>query len=270
MTYTSLEESAQSGRPVEAYEFVGTYMAYRYTNADQPLTFFGNVYHPAAITREEAITGDQSQDGIEMVIEIPQTSDIVQDYAFSIAPPDLDLTVYRCHIGLNFSVDPIVFWKGPVTGFNVEEDRARIRVPSILENVFIGNMPNYFFHQSCNHTLFDSRCGVSKAANTTTTTVTAINGGLITVASDGVADDVLKGGMISVPGANEKRLILSNVADVLTVFFPFSRMQVGDSVELSKGCDHSFATCKDKFNNGRRFGGFPYIPKDNPFVGDLS
>lgn len=255
---------------MEAYEFVGTYKTYRYTNADRPITFFGEIYLPLSIKREEAVSGDQSQDGVEMTLDLPQTADIIGDYVHSIAPPDLDLTVYRCHIGLNFSVDPIVFWKGPVTGFNIEGDTCKVRIPSILENVFSGNLPNFFYQQSCNHTLYGPKCGISKAAFTVIATVTAVDGQFVTVDSDGYDNNFLKAGIIAVPGFNEKRLILENIDDVIKVFFPFSKLSVGDTVELSVGCDHSKPTCISKFANGRRFGGFPYVPKDNPFQGSVS
>jgi uncharacterized phage protein (TIGR02218 family) len=270
MSYTSVETSVQEGLPVEVYKFVGTYKTYRYTDADRAMTFFGEIYEPIAISREEATTGDQSQDGVEMIVQMPQTVDLVKDYVFNISPPDLNLTIYRCHAGLNFAVDPIVFWTGPVTGFSVEEDIAKVRIPSILESVFSGNMPNFFYQQSCNHTLYDDRCRVDKVANTITTYVTSIDGQNVTVADQGFADGYLKGGIIAIPGINEKRLILGNAANVINVFYPFSKLTVGDSVELSAGCDHSKATCKAKFNNVRRFGGFPYIPQDNPFVGNLT
>ena len=270
MTYQSVDESAAGGLPVEAYLFVGTYKTYRYTNADRPLTFFGQTYLPSPIKREEATSGDQSQDGIEMTLEVPQTEQIVRDYALAISPPDLELTVYRCHIGLDFTVDPVVFWRGPVTGFNIEGDTCKIRIPSILENVFSGNIPNFYYQQSCNNTLYDQKCGVSKAANTITAFVTNVSGQFVTVDSDGFDDNYLKGGIIAIPDFNEKRLILENLSDVIKVFFPFSKLRIGDTVELSVGCDHSLTTCRAKFLNGRRFGGFPYIPKDNPFEGSVS
>jgi uncharacterized phage protein (TIGR02218 family) len=269
MTYQSIEESVASGLPVEAYEFVGTYTTYRYTNADRPISFFGQTYQPSPIKREEAVSGDQSQDGVEMVIEIPQTEDIVRDYVFGISPPDLNLTVYRCHLGLDFTVDPVIFWKGPVTGFNLDTDICKIRIPSILENVFSGNMPNFFYQQSCNNTLFDNRCGLIKSSFTITASVLSMSGNQITVDDDGYADSFLKSGIIAIPSFNEKRLILDNISNVITVVLPFSNLVVSDTVELSVGCDHSFATCKSKFSNGRRFGGFPYIPKDNPFQGNI-
>jgi Phage conserved hypothetical protein BR0599 len=269
MSYVSVDESRQSGLPIEAYEFVGTYETYRYVNSDRRIQFFGNWYEPIPINRDEAVYGDQAQDGVEMTLELPVTAQLIVDYAFNIAPPDLDLTVYRCHIGLDFAVDPIVFWQGPVTGFNVEKDIAKVRIPSILENVFSGNMPNFYYQQSCNHTLYGSLCGLAESSFRVNALVTAINGQLITVDDDGYADNFLKAGMIRIIGSNERRLILSNVANVLTIFMPFSNLLVGETIQLVVGCDHTFTTCKAKFSNGRNFGGFPYIPTDNPFQGEL-
>jgi uncharacterized phage protein (TIGR02218 family) len=188
---------------------------------------------------------------------------------FAVAPPDLQLTIYRCHFGLDLSIDPVIYWVGPVTGFNIEADIAKVRVPSVLENVFSGNLPNFFFQQSCNHTLFDSRCAVVRAEFTVNATVVSVNGQFITVDDDGFDDNFLVGGVVAIPGINEQRLILSNLDSVIKVFFPFSNLAVGDTVELSVGCDHSLETCRSKFNNGRRFGGFPYIPQDNPFRGTI-
>ena len=270
MTYSQKENSVSEGAPIEIFKFEGTYRDYLYTNCDRDITFMGETYKAIAIRRDTAVIGDQSQDGQEMTIEMPQTEMIVVDYVFGIAPPDLNLTIYRCHQGLDFDTNAIIFWKGVVTGFNVEGDIAKARVPSILENVFSGNLPNYFYQQSCNHTLYDTRCGIDQALFSSTAVVTAIDGQEITVGSDGFDDGFLVGGIISIPGKNESRMILANSGEVLRVFFPFSNLSVGDTVNLSAGCDHSIATCRSKFNNGRRFGGFPYVPKDNPFEGTIT
>ena len=270
MSYLTVDQSRESGLPVEAYEFIGTYQTYRYVNADRRIHFFGEWYEPLPITREEAVYGDQAQDGVEMTLDMPQTAQLIQDYAFNVSPPDLDVTVYRCHIGLNFSVNPIVFWQGPVTGFSIEGDNAKVRIPSILENVFAGNLPNFYFQQSCNHTLYGQFCGLNKNDFTVTATVTDIDGQEVTVDDDGYANNFLKAGVIRIPGVSERRLILSNIDNVIKIFFPFSRLLVGDTVELMVGCDHSIATCRAKFSNGRRFGGFLYIPSDNPFQGSLT
>ena len=51
MTYTTLETSAQSGRPVELYEFINGATAYRYTSADGDVVYGGNTYTAAPIAR---------------------------------------------------------------------------------------------------------------------------------------------------------------------------------------------------------------------------
>lgn len=51
----------------------------------------------------------------------------------------------------------------------------------------------------------------------------------------------------------------------LTIFNKFSFDIVGESVYLSSGCDKKNSTCAEKFNNISNFGGFPYMPTDNPF-----
>jgi len=42
-------------------------------------------------------------------------------------------------------------------------------------------------------------------------------------------------------------------------------MQVGQSFQITAGCDKAFSTCKAKFNNGINFRGYPHMP-GNDFV----
>jgi uncharacterized phage protein (TIGR02218 family) len=43
----------------------------------------------------------------------------------------------------------------------------------------------------------------------------------------------------------------------------FDDIQIGDTFILTAGCDHSLATCRDKYNNVANFGGFPYLTDEN-------
>lgn len=40
----------------------------------------------------------------------------------------------------------------------------------------------------------------------------------------------------------------------------------GDKVQLQAGCDKSYKTCKERFNNGINFRGFPFIPGNDVMV----
>jgi hypothetical protein len=46
---------------------------------------------------------------------------------------------------------------------------------------------------------------------------------------------------------------------VLQLPFPYA-VAAGDTYSLTAGCDRSFATCKDRFNNVLNFRGEPYVP----------
>lgn len=50
-----------------------------------------------------------------------------------------------------------------------------------------------------------------------------------------------------------------NVVFTLAEYTPY-QMQVGDTMTVTQGCDLLKATCRDKFNNIARHGGFPFIP----------
>lgn len=50
-------------------------------------------------------------------------------------------------------------------------------------------------------------------------------------------------------------------ADELTLWLPMAaEIAVGDTLEVTAGCDKRFSTCKAKFGNGLNFQGFPHIP----------
>lgn len=57
----------------------------------------------------------------------------------------------------------------------------------------------------------------------------------------------------------------------VTLFNVFSRgqIEVGTKLSLYAGCDKLNTTCNQKFSNILNFGGFPFIPNDNPFTGTI-
>ena len=71
----------------------------------------------------------------------------------------------------------------------------------------------------------------------------------VTVVADGFDDAYLKAGEIVCARSGERRMILNNVANTITINYPFNDLRIGDTVELTAGCDHSFSTCTAKFSN---------------------
>lgn len=270
MSYDDFEGSAHDGAPVECYKFIGAFRTYYYTSADVVTTVNGEDYEPVAGRRGTIRSGTQSDDTLALEIELPFDVDVVRDYAYAESPPTLTLEVYRVHRGSSFSTDWILMWKGKVSSFNVDGRVAKVRVPSIFARALQGDLPSAYYQAPCNHVLFDSRCKVSRAANSTVTTVTDVSTTAFNVVSDGGVDGVLTAGEAVVTRTGERRLILGNLAGTVTINFPFVDMKVGDEVTLTVGCDHAYTTCKAKFNNTINYGGHPFIPSDNPFTGEIS
>lgn len=270
MSYEIAENSVHDASPVECYKFIGSFRTYYYTSADTEQTVNGETYQPVAGSRGNVRAGTQSDDSLALEITLPFNLDVVRDYAYAESPPALTLEVYRVHRGTNFATDWNLLWKGKVSSFNVDGRVAKVRVPSIFSRALQGNLPSAYYQAPCNHVLYDSLCKVNRSANLTTTNVTDAAQLTVNVVDDGVADGVLAAGEIVNTRTGERRLILDNLANTIHFSYPFVDMKVGDQVELTKGCDHSFSTCKAKFSNGANFGGHPYIPADNPFAGEVS
>lgn len=263
MTYESSEVSVHSAKPVELFKFIGTYASFYYTSASVAITFLGNNYLPIAIKRSDVRSGTQEDDGLDVTVEMPVSVPMVQTYAFATAPPKLDLTIYRYH--RSAPGDFVAYWTGPVNNIQVSGGRATLRSPSALAQALVGSIPNVYYQSPCNHVLYDARCKVLEGNFSVATTATVVNGKSITVDSIGTLTGMLVGGELR-NAAGERRMITGQVANVLTVNFPFATLAPAGAVTLVAGCDHAYlGDCLSRFNNQINFGGFPFIPNENVF-----
>ncbi len=56
-------------------------------------------------------------------------------------------------------------------------------------------------------------------------------------------------------------MLVTNHADGTT-----TSLKLGDTVDLILGCDNTYTTCLNKFNNLINFGGFMFLPATNPYI----
>lgn len=267
-TLESYEETEEQAVPVEGYKFIGSFQTYRYTSAAFAVEINGEIYQPVAVTRSRVKAGTHEDDTLSLDLQLPFNVEVVMDYAYSQTPPRLELEVYRQQQG-----DPLawtLYWKGIVRGFSVEDRKATIKIPSIFSLALQGEIPNVYYQVPCNHVLYDERCRVSRALHTVLRNVTSTSPTIIILSSSPGADGIYAAGELVNTRNGERRLILSNVGDTITIGYPFVDLQEDDEVEVAKGCDHSLEQCKTKFNNVVNHGGFKYIPADNPFDGSVA
>ncbi len=271
--YNTSETSQHSGSPVWGYEFVGTNETWRLTSAELEIPNLNSqVYTPIEISHKAIKIGTQEDSAVALEVSMPVDHAIPQAYAFdTVSPQELNLTVYRYHEGTNPATDFVRMWVGKCTVWSVNGDLATIRVPSIFQRILNAEYPNVYFQQPCNNDLYDIRCKIDPNLHDATSTVaTVTDETTFEVVADGFADNELRGGELINTTTGERKTIVDNVANTITVVSAFNSLVAGDPVKMQRGCDHAFGgDCVAVFNNGVNFTGIPYLPPNNPWDGTI-
>lgn len=265
--YTDADQSAEGGAPVECYKFTGTFTTYLYTTSDEAVVIGADTYLPTVMERSSLVIGVHIDDTQELTLTCPTNIDLVLDYAFQVSPPDLSLQIIRFHRGTDPDTDSVIYWTGSVASIVASKHEAQIRVPSIFGSAMKGNIPRIGYQFACNHRLYDGRCKLDINSWSFTSTVAGVDGvSVVTATLSAFPDGTFVGGELAATVSGERRMIIAHTGSAITVNFPFSGLVEGDAIQVSAGCDHSFATCGSKFSNQLNYGGFKFTPNVNPFV----
>jgi len=268
--YEDAEATVHGGRPLEVFKFEGSFSTYRYTSSLEDVVLGSNTYFAVPIKRRAVRVGTHAEATIDLVVEMPHDLPVVAAYAYTVAPPELELTVYRSHYGLDLDTEYVVAFTGSVSSFSITGNVAKVKVAGLFSALLGSSLPSVHYQLLCNHVVFDSRCTVLRSSYKKDTTIVAISTPTIIQVDDaGFASNILIGGEMVSDENGERRMISGHTDDTITISFPFSDINVGDGIELVVGCDHSIETCADKFSNTINYGGFPFIPDYNPFDGKL-
>jgi uncharacterized phage protein (TIGR02218 family) len=115
----------------------------------------------------------------------------------------------------------------------------------------------------CRAGLGDRRCRVNMASRSRATRVTAVEAETLVTVAEVSGGSHGFGRLRWIGGANSglESMILSSDGLQLTLREPppFPAAE-GDLVEISEGCDKSFATCSGRFANAENFRGEPHLP----------
>lgn len=263
MTYSAQDNSIHDGEPIEFFKFVAPNATYRYNDSDADLTLAGEIYTSIAIERTTIEVGTSIASSATVDVLVPFDSDVAINHGYLITPDYLDVTIYRAHRGSDLSTDFRTIWQARAQAFSINGLMLSIKTQNVLATSISGQLLNVYYQTLCNHRLYDDRCKVNKAAHTTTSEVAILGSSSITVLNDGVDDHALKAGEARNVRTGERRLIMDNLVNVITIAYPFTDILVGDTVALSKGCQHDVLACL-AFNNTDNYGGFRFIPRNNP------
>ena len=114
----------------------------------------------------------------------------------------------------------------------------------------------------CRANFGDKRCRVDLAGRTIQATVTAVDGGQLSL-SVALDDQFLLGRLRYLSGANcglQSAMIAISGITVTVRDLPRAPVEPGCQVEIRHGCDKRFTTCAERFGNAANFRGEPHLP----------
>lgn len=269
MTYQSQETSVEAGQPVELYTFTLGTLPFYYTSSEDEIPVGVNTFLPRAISRENT-REDPSKRDQDFVVRLPTDDDVSRAFIGTLPGIRVSLKVQRFHRTDTPTPEVVTIFDGFVNAARFEKQGKECVL--ISRSVIASNgrtIPRRTFQGPCNHVLYDPlTCKVDDtdaAFRAATRTVTSQVGNLLTVSgiSPAYADGWFTGGYVEDIAGNDFRLILDHTGGVLTLLIPFSTPPT--LVNVFAGCAHDIATCSAKFDNVLNYGGFPFVPNNNPF-----
>ena len=256
------KEEAEQRKPVELYHFWrdgGEH--WRYTDGDIPVTFDGDVYAPATLSRS-LTKYDAQLEVTTLKIDASYVEDPVLEF-IAVNPVEiLWVSVSKLHR----AQDPLeadVIFVGQIK--NVSFKKVSVKVDCVgFEHFLRQTIPKWRYQPTCNHMVFDSKCTKVAADYKITAAVTldSTKTKLTSATFDAQEDGYFTGGHIIF--GDETRTITNHVGSVVTLMYKFKELEDNDSVDAYPGCDGKIETCKNKFNNILNHLGFSHIPVENP------
>ncbi len=263
----------------ELYKFARDDETWEFTSADGDITYEGELYKAVPIGRSERVLeADLNKADIE--INLSFNNPLAIDLLRSVNVRTLILTLFIQDDG-----DTFVGWKGRLASTTPEENTIQLTFSSIYTSLRRPGL-GARYQKTCRHPLYGRGCNVNFNDHSTTTDI-------ISASSDGKTFNVeslngnepsfFLGGMLR-SGSGSFRWITSVNGNNLTVSQQFKELfnEVTNSgygrnygnfyggkrpVQLFPGCNHTMTICRTRFNNLDNYGGFPFIPTENPMDG---
>src|SRR3954469_11792514 len=258
------ERSVSQSRPIDLYTIVTPTETHRMTSNVVDVTYLGAVFTATTMSRGNLQTMDDPT-GREFIVYLPITHPFVQRYVvYGVPEHQATVTIQRMQ---TVSGTTMQVWSGfadtmTITGSDDGSGShvAMLRVPSVIDDAMRRRLPVIAAQRLCNHVLYDAQCTVNRATAVSggPFVITSINGDTITTSSLGGGSQYVFGEVVHL-ATGQRRMVVGQASNLLALSAAFAVANVGDSVELAPGCDHSILTCRDKFSNVVNFGGHPQL-----------
>ena len=260
MAYDTYENSWADGNPIELYTFEMGSETWYYTSASESVTYLANIYLPAMIKRDSL---SQSNEKIknQLTLSVHRSASFANQFIAYPPEQNIEFTLFRGH-----GTDYVTYWKGNVGEFSFSDDAIQLTIVPPHRGSTMSSLRRKY-QVNCTYPLYSEQCLINSVLWQVAGTILTNSVKTITATEFATKpDDWFTGGKI-VSGTTQ-RLITSHTGSTITVVLPTPLIDAGDSFIAYAGCPHSYEECGSKFSNKINFGGQPWLPDKNPFVGD--
>lgn len=180
----------------------------------------------------------------------------------------------RDEVALEYAENCLIIESGILSAFSFKGQAVAARITP--EPFYVDRaVPRYYFERLCNHALYGAGCNVDKNAFDFASEIVSMNPAqreIVTLGRPvgGAADRWVAGMFFHDASGNHFAVAwsqfdgVSNYKLKLHTWNP--EFQVGDTLTLYAGCNHTTTDCQNKFGNLANFGGFAFVPNRNPAV----
>jgi uncharacterized phage protein (TIGR02218 family) len=263
MSFDALEKSGFGGQPYELYLFQTTGISFPLTSAENVITYLGQQYVPATITRTEAEQSNEVVSG-QIKVFIPKDHPLAQMMIPYLPSSPIAITIFGSHYS---DSETVVLFNGIVASARFT-DQCELTCNS-AQYLLQRKIPHQLYQAPCSHIFGDAGCGAILADHTYDGTITVVDstGTILTIPAFASLPDTLRGGYLK--HGNDFRMIVGHSGSTVTLISPIPGMHAGAAVRGTAGCDLHFSTCAH-YGRTISFLGFDLIPTVNPFDSSAS
>lgn len=253
----------------ELYRFTeqGSAEVWAYTSGDEEVTYSGDTYVPASLSRTEVESKNElARANIE--IQVPLTNEAALRWLRDNGELLVGLTIFqRTRVGTYN-----VVWKGRLVSVVPGMTGISMRFESIFTSLRRPGL-RARYQRSCRHALYGRGCTLDPEDFATVGACTDLVSTVATVTEAALQPDgYYAGGMLRSPDGVLSYIIAHTGTQLTLQRLSFSLTEAAGagfpfSVTIYPGCGHDRATCAAKFDNLLNYGGFDFIPQKNPMGG---
>ncbi len=246
-----------------------------FTDHDLPLAFDGTTFEP-----ESGFTASEIRSGSDLSVDAQDAEGVLT--STTITETDIldgrwdNASVEIWRVNWQDTSQRVLMRRGAIG----QVRRGRVQFVAEMRSLAhaLNQTVGRTFQATCDAVLGDARCGVDltdPAYVGSGTVVTVTGDRSFTVSGlSAFADGWFALGTLSWTGganAGRKAEVLSDAVgttDVIVTLLeaPVRAIAVGDTFNITAGCDKRFETCRDKFANAVNFRGFPHIPGQDTVI----